>query len=336
MHQGVSYLNAREGQRPDYPDAELLARARLKAADILEIRPGNLSWRTLERIERPQSTLFRLSLASGTESLLQAYCKYHSIMSPGSLSHSDSIKEEMLQSKEATFRRVLTIGSTLSEVFAERFSSLGIEVPRVLATSIHLFADIQIAIQGIHAPRDWEYRIPGRLEDMKNLYYQIGRSIRCFELLSDCRPYPSFEDLPDLAASLASSAQFQTSRPSDEVLTRIDEIRELQDEAVRGQQVVRSHGDMNRYNLISTANGLGVIDSLWATRLRGYDLAVVAARLAADRQVSEKASKKFIQGLLAGYGESEISSTPQWRLAQMVLSARVYDRASARMRYRRA
>jgi len=327
-------VNSPREFRPKQPDGDLLNRARSTAAHILQIRPEEASWRALGRIDRPQSTLFRLSLVSGNETLLQAYCKYNHFVVASASHQSDISNTVSLHSKEATFRRVLSIGPTLSEAFAERSSGLGIEVPRVLATSTDLFADVQTAIAGSHPPRPWIHRIPGKLKRMEKLYCKVGQSITLFESLSDCTPQPTPEELPDLTTSLASSRQHRKSRPSNADFRKLSYIQDLQSEAVDSQAVVRAHGDISRDNLIETPQGLGVIDALWTTRIRGYDLAVVAARLAFDRQLSRRASDALTQALIAGYGDSEISSTPQWHLAHKVLAAKVQDGALAMLRYR--
>jgi len=169
---------------------------------------------------------------------------------------------------------------------------------------------------------------------MEKLYCKVGQSITLFESLSDCTPQPTPEELPDLTTSLASSRQHRKSRPSNADFRKLSYIQDLQSEAVDSQAVVRAHGDISRDNLIETPQGLGVIDALWTTRIRGYDLAVVAARLAFDRQLSRRASDALTQALIAGYGDSEISSTPQWHLAHKVLAAKVQDGALAMLRYR--
>ncbi len=271
--------------------------------------PRSARWLIGQAVPRPQSTLFPLRLAADGSVLLRAFYKVHHV--PETLSDEDAA------TRLASYRRVLTHGPAMEQRFRERAADLPITVPATLAVDLERLTEVQVALPGRAMSRSVLHDVPGRRRHARVAYRRLGQALAIIE---------SFDaPVPAKPRGMVDEKTLRRLEPrlSGRHLNRLTLLlEELEREVEVTAAQVCAHGDLHGAHILWTGRTLGLIDLLWGSRWQGQDVAEQSARLHNELLNRKQWANTLIREMLIGYGDTDLPSSPQWRLSQLSHVAR--------------
>lgn len=284
--------------RPAEPDEEVLEEALLASGH----REGR--WSVGARMDRPQSTVFPLRLVADGRTVLNAYYKEHTIL---------STQPDVRARKLASFRRLLSNGPDLTRQYHARGGSDLAAMPAILVSDPDRLVEVQVAVPGAPFDRLFLHALPGRRSNALRVYEAVGGAIRIIEQCSDAH----------LEATTSFSFDFDRAVAGlEDVLDpgdrrRLSQLFHCLGEQVRQRAPTYAHGDLGGGNILAEGGKAALIDSLWAIRWPGYDIAHHATRIEYDVPRLGSWNRRLIDKLIEGYGEPDLRAAPGWRLARI-------------------
>jgi hypothetical protein len=261
------------------------------------------------RIQRAVSTLFLLQWKDAQGGTCSAYYK---VLRP-----PRDVPTWWIQETRAYLQR--------ASLLDQRLASLGddgmVRAARVLAVDADRSTIVALAMPGTpltdHLRNAWR---TGRRSALEDVYFGLGRFTRRVENCMLPDEVPQVGARP--AILLERLRQVQTILSDD--LTSVEWLLErLFEEAASVDGLVVSHSDLNPKNILIHGKDVGVIDFGWIPRFPGHDVAFLACRSKYVLQVPTPWMGGLTEALLAGYGEPDLSSKPQWAAAKVEALLRV-------------
>lgn len=290
--------------RPEAPDPGLLDRALEKAALILGWGDReSVSWRIVATIERPRSTIFRLAAVGPAGEGAEIYYK---------VSHSPTDSSPRRERWESTHSAGLTRTPALDERLAGLTPGADIAFSRALAVDPETLTLVTLGVSGIPVGKmSRHFLTRARRDRLVEAFRLAGRAAR---LIEDCSPSGIEADRDVFAKAIerrTDRARSVLPEPTVEALRRhmIELDREVLDQP---GAMVYAHGDFSSSNILLRPDGIGLIDFTWSPRLRGFDVAHLAFRVAYETGASASRTDTLVGALLAGYGDPDLADRPGW------------------------
>jgi len=315
--------------RPEAPDPALLDRATEKAGVILGWGEREaVSWRVVDTIERPRSTIFRLASVGAAGEGAEIYYK---------VSHSPIDSSPRRERWESTHAEGLSRTPALDERLAGLTAEEDITFSRALAVDPGTLTLVTLGVAGAPVGKVSRHFVTRARRD--RLVAALRLAGRAARLIEDCAP-PGIE--PDRAV-LSKAIERRTERaravlPASTVEALRRRMFALDDEVLaQPGAMVYAHGDFSSSNILLRPDGIGLIDFTWSPRLRGFDVAHLAFRVAFETGASATRTDILVAALLAGYGDPGLADRPNWwavRLPRLLKLVELGTR-SGQVRHRR-
>ncbi|HSK07087.1 MAG TPA: aminoglycoside phosphotransferase family protein [Acidimicrobiia bacterium] len=290
--------------RPKAPDSALLDRATEKTRLILGWGDDEpVSWRVVDTIERPRSTIFRLVSVGTTKEGAEIFYK---------VSHSPIDSSPRRERWENTHAEGLSRTPALDEKLAGLTAGEAITFSRALAVDPATLTLVTLGVDGApvgKVSRHFVTRARGA-----RLVAALRVAGRAARLIEDCAP-PGIEADREV---LARAIERRTERARAVLpAATVDELRRrmtaLDDEVLaQPGAMVYAHGDFSSSNILLRPDGIGLIDFTWSPRMRGFDVAHLAFRVAYETGASATRTDPLVAALLAGYGDPGLPDRPNW------------------------
>ena len=312
--------------RPEAPDPALLDRATEKAGLILGWGESEaVSWRVVDTIERPRSTIFRL-VAAGRGA--EIYYK---------VSHSPIDSSPRRERWESTHSEGLSRTPALDEKLAGLTAGEDITFSRALAVDPETLTLVTLGVAGSPVGKVSRHFVTRARRDRLVAAFQLaGRAAR---LIEDCAP-PGIEADREI---FAKAIERRTERagavlPASTVEALRQRMVALDDEVLaQPGAMVYAHGDFSSSNILLRPDGIGLIDFTWSPRLRGFDVAHLAFRVAYETGASATRTDTLVAALLDGYGDPGLADRPNWWAVRLPRLLKLVElgSGSGRSRHRR-
>jgi hypothetical protein len=290
------------------PDPRILAVALARAGEVLDRDVEGFEWRTIERLERWGSNVFRVQAARPGAEPVVAYYK--------ALAHN--LREPLFRYSQPVTHDAVERVARQTERLTERSRGEPVVASRVLAVDPEALTIVTLEVPG--QPLSNKMLLPRRgvRSELTEVFRRIGRALylvdQCTEP-GEIDPITAQGLLSDLVAYRIQRFVRRWPRRRDrEFLEHIDtlvtEIRTCDD-------FVFAHGDMRFGNVLVAGDAVGLIDLNCIPRPRGWDLGMITAHLRTASLRSGWGRRELEAALLDGYGDPEVTTWLGFRLAEI-------------------
>ena len=259
-------------------------------------------WIVGKRMDLPNSTIFPLTLKVDGAPILHAYYKNHRF---------DNLNDKRLKSSIHVIRN--------SPSLIGEYVSMGglnfVEMPEILARDTEELSEITTEIKGSPIGNYLRHISPKRWIALLEVYKKLGSAVCLIEKCGCHSITPELEN----TLSLISEFEYKVDRLGN-LFTQVERKKLLEllyqnyFDANREGSVL-SHADLQGGNILVSGNNVGVIDSLWGVRWKGFDIANHASALEYQIPSLKFYARRLIESMLDGYGDKTLPSSPGWKLA---------------------
>lgn len=308
------------GTRPGSPDPALLQEASRTISHRFSVADP-ISWQVLRRVEKPTSTLFHLE--GRTSQSFIAYYKASYFPPSWSL--------ERRQHQIRRRRTALSVSRALNGVVSKALSKEGVQVPESLAVDFDALATIELEVAGSRLQRAIWFYLPWRRSQGRHLHQLIGRSLRVLEALGATIPVP--RNAPSakqrLMGDLGVAQSYLEERQHRALLQTIEDYFDST-ASEPNPEVIWSHGDISRGNILQRGNEIGIIDFSWRPTLACHDVIHFLARLETTSPAVRRWSEELRQEVMSGHGVDAINPPAAFRIAYLQQALRSLSKPHAR------
>lgn len=302
--------------RPDRPDPALLNQARTTLAERRSIDTSNLAWVVGDRMVRKRSTLFHLTLGDVATAFYKA--PYY----PEDQQDSRHLERA---------RSALSRGQSLANRLADLVGS-DVAVNVTLASNPDTLESITLGLEGEPMGNPLRLILTGsRRSEALATCRRVGEAMRALESIDDAAG-PAEGIIESAGRKLESAAGHLTDGQIRRLGTKLGELFQS---ATEEGGVVVAHGDLSPGNVILMDNKTGLIDFLWTTQLRGFDVSRFVHRLRYATVSYPYWTENLVAATLKGYGGPETTDRPGWQFSEIMHMLTTVQRLDRRGQMRR-
>lgn len=273
-------------------------------ASAMGLAGDNVELSVDERLERPDSTVFKVTASLDAESSMVCYVKSFRVPP-----HRPWMEQRLRNRVER---------SALMGRMRDSGDGTRLLMPEVLATDPDQLAIVSVGIDGDPLGKAWRHLVtPRRLVAAEQTFVGVGRAIRDVEAMSLGRAEPTTyldEERVQRALDIVLPV---LSRSEAERTAAV--VRTLHDEyAASPGGSYYCHGDINHSNVLIDGDQVNLIDFDLSSRPRTFDLSMFLLRLDLERPVLRPWTEKVKAWVVEGYGQSDVAKTPAFSLVRLI------------------
>jgi Phosphotransferase enzyme family len=293
-------------QRPDAPSPTLLDQARASLASRLLLNAGSLRWRPGRRVDRKRSTLFPLTLVSGSSPVATAW--YKKVYFPGEKQSSKNLPRA---------RAAILSSEAMGAAFQERAEPSAIHTNITLSLEPETLEVITLGLEGPPLGNPIRHYVTRpRRETALRTCADVGRAVAILEKMGDGDPKPGLERVwHETERKLVSVSPMITDKEFKALEASLSSLFEEAISEPAG--ITLAHGDLGPGNVIVMSSGTGIIDFMWVPQLRGFDLSRFVHRLRYTTPSYQPWITALTEATVEGYGDPHAASRPGWRFSEL-------------------
>ena len=279
----------------------------------------DVKWEVVDRIDRRNSSLFRIRTMGSPGQPVEAYYK---VFVPPT---RDPARGRRWAADVATG---LLKTQALDQELAGLAEGYPIMISRTLAADPSTLTQVTLGVDGKPLGKAWTHALtPARRRRVLESLHLVGRAAA---LIERCSPLQAKIE-PSLMAKAIANRVVRMERALEEpTLSSLARRMEELDASIPDGpgRFVHAHGDLSSTNVLLRESGIGLIDFSWATRLKSFDVARLAFRLEYDTVTSRSWADSMVGVLLDGYGDPKVTEHPNWLVLRVPWLLKIVERGS--------